>query len=359
MSTTEAAGSFPRGPAGSSWLEITDRPDLGVNLKAPQANDDGKLVWSYSLIRQIQPGDLVFHYKKEPSRSGGSIVGCSRAVGRVWDDQITWGAHSRAARKARIVAYPRPGWCLGTEAYTELRKPVTLAQIVDRESDLRRIEKARRKRIGGPTYFPFTFYMRRPLRPAQAYLTTFPEEVVELFDELRNIARRLRSTAKSVRYIDEKRMRSRPLGLDYRQVNESAAISLRDPFAVDPDIVERGVNGHAKTQNLLADYVERQGYKPLRPQLIGPQYDVGWEAGSHFYVAEVKSLTDDNEERQLRYGLGQLLRYRHLLSAVHRRVNAVLAVERAPSDPSWHRLCAHLGVLLVWPGHFTPLDRRI
>ncbi len=30
------------------WLEVTGRTDIGVNLKAPQANEHGNNLWSYS-----------------------------------------------------------------------------------------------------------------------------------------------------------------------------------------------------------------------------------------------------------------------------------------------------------------------
>jgi hypothetical protein len=65
-------------------------------------------------------------------------------------------------------------------------------------------------------------------------------------------------------------------------------------------------------------------------------------------VAEVKSITADNEEAQLRLGLGQVLRYRRRLSALgHDRVVAVLVPERQPCDPSWRELCQDLGVVLL------------
>ena len=66
------------------------------------------------------------------------------------------------------------------------------------------------------------------------------------------------------------------------------------------------------------------------------------------FVAEIKSITDDNEEEQLRLGLGQVLRYRHRLRKLgHERVVAVLVPERPPRDPSWSELCQELGVVLL------------
>ena len=103
------------------------------------------------------------------------------------------------------------------------------------------------------------------------------------------------------------------------------------------------------TQNGLAAAVREQGLHPRSPKPREPQYDLGWEVGSRTFVAEVKSLTLANEERQLRLGLGQVLRYRHVLSGSGDDVQAVLAVERERTDESWARLCESLDVYLTWP----------
>ena len=49
----------------------------------------------------------------------------------------------------------------------------------------------------------------------------------------------------------------------------------------------------------------------------------------------VKSLTDRNEEQQLRLGLGQLLRYRYGLRREGVQVHAYLVCERKPWDSAW------------------------
>jgi hypothetical protein len=59
--------------------------------------------------------------------------------------------------------------------------------------------------------------------------------------------------------------------------------------------------------------------------------------------------------RALRLGLGQVLRYAHLLGAKGRPVRRVIAVEREPSDASWIELCEAAGVTLVWPETFGTL----
>jgi len=77
--------------------------------------------------------------------------------------------------------------------------------------------------------------------------------------------------------------------------------------------------------------------------------------GTARFVAEVKSLTESNEEHQLRLGLGQVLRYQHALLDRFHLVHAVLVVEREPGDSAWKRLCRSHDVRLLWPPDFTGL----
>jgi hypothetical protein len=141
------------------------------------------------------------------------------------------------------------------------------------------------------------------------------------------------------------------LGREYVHADEHAEIAPDAPehTGLDPDLGGRGLRAHNITQNLVASAVEEAGYDPRRPKPDEPQYDLAWEAGDVTWVAEVKSITAQNEERQLRQALGQVLRYRQLLEADGRTVRALIAVEREPSDPSWGELCAGEGIALVRP----------
>ena len=120
------------------------------------------------------------------------------------------------------------------------------------------------------------------------------------------------------------------LGTDYREADEDATTAGRDPFEVDPNLVDRALRGHATTQNALANLLRSRSLAPRSPQPGEPQFDVAWLDGQVLFVVEVKSLTKRNEEQQLRLGLGQVLRYRNLLADGRRKVVAVLALERAP-----------------------------
>lgn len=129
----------------------------------------------------------------------------------------------------------------------------------------------------------------------------------------------------------------------------------REPFSVDPDIVDRGTQAHADTLIALAEFVTDAGQTPREAKAGEPLFDLAWLDGEVTFVAEVKSLTTVNEERQLRLGLGQVLRYRHLMEASGRECVAVLAVEREPADSNWLSLCHSLDVRLAWPGAFDTL----
>jgi hypothetical protein len=121
------------------------------------------------------------------------------------------------------------------------------------------------------------------------------------------------------------------------------------PFQVDPDEVDGGRFAHEDVRGRLAEAVRAVGLQPLDAD-GEPAYDLAWMQRGRAVVAEMKSVVPENEERQLRLGLGQVLRYRHQLQ---RRfpfeVVPVLVVEAEPSDPSWIELCSSVGVRLVWP----------
>ena len=126
-------------------------------------------------------------------------------------------------------------------------------------------------------------------------------------------------------------------------------------FRFDPDAIDRGTNAHKKVQNQLADAVRARGWEPRSPSDSDPLFDVGWIAADAAWIAEVKSLTPTNEERQLRLGLGQVLSYAHLVDWGFEDNRPVLAVERKPSSEYWPDLCQSHGVALSWPDVFDEL----
>lgn len=116
--------------------------------------------------------------------------------------------------------------------------------------------------------------------------------------------------------------------------------------------MDRALRGHRRTQNLLHDVLVEVGFHPRSPGPGEPEFDIAWEDGDSICVAEVKSLSETNEEKQLRLAVGQVLRYSHLLSSGRRSVRRFIAVEREPSDASWRAFTAELGITLMWPAKF-------
>ncbi len=107
------------------WLEITGRPDIGADLKAPERDDAGSEYWSYSLVPEVGDGDIVFHY----DRRRHAIVAWSRAAGEAWEDDIVWAARGTSARGSNTKPYKRPGWKLGLADHGAVSPEVSLDSI--------------------------------------------------------------------------------------------------------------------------------------------------------------------------------------------------------------------------------------
>lgn len=137
-------------------------------------------------------------------------------------------------------------------------------------------------------------------------------------------------------------------GGEYRPGDELLQTAESEPISIDLDQRDRGTRAHHETQNALAEIVRDRGLTPRSPD-GEPNFDIGWrEPDGRLVVVEVKSLTEANAEKQLRLGLGQVLRYRNLLASREAEVAAVVALSAFPHDPRWIELCHELGVGLIW-----------
>jgi hypothetical protein len=137
----------------------------------------------------------------------------------------------------------------------------------------------------------------------------------------------------------------------YREANENPPDADNEaPPLKDPDSAGRGLAAHNRTQNQIADIVTAMGLVPPSPGANEPDYDIDWKVKDSFFVCEVKSLSPTTEERQLRIGLGQVIRYRQKLNAGgYEPVRALIATEIAPQDQSWNELCEKENIILIWP----------
>ena len=140
------------------------------------------------------------------------------------------------------------------------------------------------------------------------------------------------------------------LGVPFRDRDET--IEIAGPAVrehADPDAIGRGLRAHYRLQNRLSKLVRAAGYEPLDPSPIDPDFDLAWTTPKAIFVVEVKSCTKANEVRQLRLGIGQVLDYEDTLR-VRKEVQAVLYLERAPSDLRWVDLAERHHIRLSWPG---------
>lgn len=77
----------------------SDRHDIGSDLKCPHTDETGDAYWSYGLINEVKPGDIVFHY----SKNAQCVVGASVVGGPLDGMLLLWVRHDvlRAAAKTQ------------------------------------------------------------------------------------------------------------------------------------------------------------------------------------------------------------------------------------------------------------------
>lgn len=134
--------------------------------------------------------------------------------------------------------------------------------------------------------------------------------------------------------------------MPYAVADESITSAASVVFERDPEAVDRGLRGHARTQNAAAAWLADIGAE-VRSPLGGVNFDLAWSYQGREFVGEVKSLHELNERHQIRLGIGQVLEFAYRLNA-----SPVLILEREPSSDHWQALCRRHGIALVWPGSF-------
>jgi len=161
------------------WLELTDREDLGSDLRAPQADDTGTTNWRYSLFREVRPGEIVFHYHK----ADHAILASSVIAGPPYDHEIVWGARGTSARGRGTVPHSRPGYRVPLADFRRLETPVTASEIEAAKPHLKEITMELSAQHGS-IYFPFELSDKRPSRPLQGYAFKLPSAFVAYFPAL-------------------------------------------------------------------------------------------------------------------------------------------------------------------------------
>jgi predicted HNH restriction endonuclease len=181
-------------PAERFWLEVTDREDIGSDLRAPLHDDAGQENWRYSLFQHARIGDIVLHYKKP------AIVGFSRISGPSVSAEIVWAARGSYAREKGTRPHERPGYRIPLSDLTLLNPPVTLQDLRNQRPALEQAVAEVQRQHKGPHYFPFELSVNRDLRLLQGYAFKMPASILALFPSMEPIAE-LAGQTKSVERV--------------------------------------------------------------------------------------------------------------------------------------------------------------
>jgi len=128
-------------------------------------------------------------------------------------------------------------------------------------------------------------------------------------------------------------------------------------FPTDPTLRDRALQIHSLTQNTVANWILGSSLAPYSPASIACDFDIAWESDFGKIVCEVKSLSEDNEVHQFRFGLGQVLEYAQKLEA-----SPVLMFSRRPTQSALIDAANKAGVAVLWPeilSNYSPRDLRI
>jgi len=177
-----------------------------------------------------------------------------------------------------------------------------------------------------------------------------PRSVV-MFKLKRVLEKHENSIDQEAEYTDDQ------FGASYKYADENSRnIENSEPFSADPNLLDRALQLHSITQNTIANWVQGEGLKPISPNSKTCDFDIAWESEHGRVVCEVKSLSDTNEVHQFRLGLGQVLEYAHLTSAI-----PVLMFSRKPNNLGLIEAAQNSGVKVLWPevlSKYTPNDLR-
>lgn len=164
------------------WLEVTDRHDLGADLRAPTTDESGRENWRYSLFNLARVGDVVLHYHKTEQAQG--IVGYSVVAGQSEQAEIVWAARGTYSRSKGTQPHARPGYRIPLSGFSLFSEPLLLSEIRARRDDIRAIAAAQEAITKPPLYFPFELSQKRDLRLLQGYAFKLPRRFVESFQVL-------------------------------------------------------------------------------------------------------------------------------------------------------------------------------
>jgi len=165
-------------PKQKYWVEITDRPDLGKNIIAPQNAKKGQSTPGYELLKYVKEGDVVFHYWMAPKdKSKRGLVGTSKVVGNLTSGNINWRARGKYSEK---VVKNRPAWLWNLAEFEEFENPIYVNVINSKSEKVIELMNKLKKDFK-TIYFPFCL-KKSKIEVNQTYFAKFPFELTEILE---------------------------------------------------------------------------------------------------------------------------------------------------------------------------------
>lgn len=317
------------------WCEITDRPDIGADLKCPQADEQGKPYWSYSLIRSVWPGDVVFHY----STRAMAFVGVSVAGGPLEERPIVWAPHGTVGRVKNETRQARAGWWLPLFGHIQLPRPLTLdsLQAPDEQTWIRQWIADKQK--AGSVSAPFQLYPGK-LRAAQGYLTKMPFAFVSRWEPMKKAAERL---ARFSDDFDGMAQLFPPTAVASSVIGVSAFApkSDADYVAFIKGGQQRRTRSHETLVKAAGEFLSARG------ALVATPHPLDLTLGNPTQVIfEAKACGSRSAGFAIREAVGQLHEYRHFIGP--RTAQLCILLDRPPEQPLIEFVEQALGMLLMW-----------
>lgn len=316
-------------PEERYWCEITDRRDVGADLKCPQTNEAGGDYWSYRIINEVTPGDVVFHYSTRKK----AFVGASVAGAPLEERPIIWSPHGTVGRAKKLSPEPRPGWWLPLYHFTRFEEPLTLAELQEH-----REQEFIRDWISGHGHGPFQPYPKR-LRASQGYLTKMPNVFVERWEQLSKLSSDLAEVGEEfarIAFFQPKASISDILGTH---------IGFQPKNDKDYEVIVRGgaqirSRSHETLVGRAAIWLQALGASVSNPHPIDLLV-----TNPCRLIIEAKAVKGD-PLFAVREAVGQLHEYRHFIGP--REANLCILLDVAPGPALIHYVESELHLFIFW-----------
>ena len=281
-------------------MEITDRRDIGADLKCPQRHEGGGTQQSYSLIRAIWPGDVVFHY----STRSRAVIGASVAGGPIEERAIVWTPHGTVGKSKKQNRQSRPGWWLPLYGFVTTDEPLKLtdAQLPLEDAWVREWIEKKHTSVTGLIAAPFQRYSGK-LRAAQGYLTKMPVDFVNRWRQLSMLAERLAFVQDRLNGLVE--------AFTPENIGRTGVLKFKregDYFAVIGGGIQRRSRDHERLVRQAGEYLSAHGatlttQHPIDLLMTRPTK----------VIFEAKTLRGRSAIFAIREAVGQLFEYRHFI----------------------------------------------